>query len=48
MLQPGRYEYLGKVFHLVPSKEAGNPVLKFDPQAGKPDQKQATPPKKKK
>jgi hypothetical protein len=38
LLQPGRYEQLGKIFSLVKNKEAGNPVLKFDaggPPAGK-------------
>lgn len=31
LLQPGRYEEIGRVFGLVKVKEEGNPILKFPP-----------------
>ena len=39
MLQPGRYEQIGKIFGLAESPEAQNPVLKFDQAPGPPGEK---------
>jgi hypothetical protein len=39
MLQPGRYEQIGKIFGLAENPEAQNPVLKFEPPPSPPAEK---------